>query len=405
MSTTSKPDGMYVFPEGSTSLPIAGIKIGNRHRHDMGDIAGLAANIKENCLLHPVVITSDGTLVAGQRRIEAFRFLGRSEIPVRVVDLECVVRGEYAENFFRKAFTPSEMADIADALEPIERRAAKERQQEAGRAKAPGKFPEATQGRALDHIARLVGKDRKTITKARAVRDAAQAEPARFGKLLADMDRTGRVNGPFKRLNIARQAEAIRAEPPPYPGNGPYRVITADVPWPYDRDTDDPADRATYPYPQMSIEAICAVGPRVRAIAHDDCILWFWTTNRYMREAFIVLGTWGFEQKNILTWVKKDHIGRGDWLRGQTEHCLMAVRGKPVVELTNQTTVLYATVPRDASGRPIHSAKPDEFYAFVEGLCPAPRYAELFQRKPRERWDGHGDEVQQQYAANQGGAA
>ena len=49
-----------------------------------------------------------------------------------------------------------------------------------------------------------------------------------------------------------------------------------------------------------------------------------------MREAFSVLDAWGFEQKTILTWVK-DRMGTGDWLRGQTEHCLMAVRGKPVV--------------------------------------------------------------------------
>jgi N6-adenosine-specific RNA methylase IME4 len=27
----------------------------------------------------------------------------------------------------------------------------------------------------------------------------------------------------------------------------------------------------------------------------------------------------------------------GDWLRGQTEHCLMATRGKPIVQLSNQT--------------------------------------------------------------------
>ena len=53
-----------------------------------------------------------------------------------------------------------------------------------------------------------------------------------------------------------------------------------------------------------------------------------------MREAFTALDAWGFTQKTILTWAK-DRMGMGDWLRGQTEHCLMAVRGKPIVELTN----------------------------------------------------------------------
>ena len=133
------------------------------------------------------------------------------------------------------------------------------------------------------------------------------------------------------------------------------------------------------------------MGPKVLAIAHEDCVLWLCTTNYHMADAFGVLDAWEFQRKEILTWVK-DCIGRGDWLRGQTEHFLMAVRGNPTVDLKNQSTALQAPVPRDCRGKPIHSAKPDEFYHFVEDLCPAQRYAELFQRKTRDRWDGHGDE-------------
>jgi ParB-like chromosome segregation protein Spo0J len=66
-------------------------------------------------------------------RLLALKQLGCETIPVTVVDLEKIVFGEYAENTFRKAFTPSECADIADAIEPIERALAKERQIELGR--------------------------------------------------------------------------------------------------------------------------------------------------------------------------------------------------------------------------------------------------------------------------------
>ena len=42
----------------------------------------------------------------------------------------------------------------------------------------------------------------------------------------------------------------------------------------------------------------------------------------------------------------------------------------------------------------LHSQKPQEAYALVEKLSPAPRYFELFSRSgPRECWDMHGDEV------------
>jgi N6-adenosine-specific RNA methylase IME4 len=350
-----------------SELPITDILVGQRHRREMGDISGLAASIAEVGLMHPIVVTPDGRLIAGERRLRALQHLGRDRAPVTVLDLERVVNGEYAENQFRKAFTPSEAADIADSLEPKLKQEAKERQGERTD-KHPGNFS-GSSGRAQDHLARVIGKDRTTIAKARAVRDAAASEPERFGKLQADMDRTGRVDGPFKRLKVMRQAAEIRAEPPPFPARGPYRVITADPPWPYELRKADPSHRATHPYPQMSIEQICAMGPDVQAIAHSDCILWLWTTNHHMREAFTVLDSWGFEPRTILTWVK-DRFGTGDWLRGQTEHCLFAIRGKPIVHLTNQTTVLHG--PMRAN-----SQKPDECYAFIERLCPAPRYAEL----------------------------
>jgi len=56
-------------------------------------------------------------------------------------------------------------------------------------------------------------------------------------------------------------------------------------------------------------------------------------------------------------------VSTGEWLRGQTEHCMLAVRGKPVFLHGNHTTVLEAM-------RREHSRKPEEFYALVEATCP-----------------------------------
>jgi N6-adenosine-specific RNA methylase IME4 len=354
------------------------IIVGKRHRRELGDVASLARSIERNTLLHPIVIHPDGRLIAGERRLEAHKLLGRSEIPVTVVDLGEIMLGELAENADRKDFLPSEIEAIRRALEPVEKAAARERE-------TLGKVCLGSEtGKTRDRVGAFAGVSGETVRKITAIVAAAEAEPERFGKLAADMDRTGRVDGPFKRLKVARQAEAIRKEPPPLPGNGPYRGIVADVPWPYEKRQEDPSNRGVHPYPSLSIAQICAMGPEVKRIAAKDCVLWFWTTNHHMREAFQVLDAWGFEQKTILTWVK-DRMGMGDWLRGQTEHCLMAVRGKPVVQLTNQTTVFYGKVRE-------HSRKPEEFYALVEKLCPAPRYCELFSRHARPNWDGHGDE-------------
>jgi N6-adenosine-specific RNA methylase IME4 len=371
-------------PERASNSPkqgskqIADIKIGRRHRRDMGDLEGLARNIEELGLLHPVVVKPDGELIAGERRLRAAEQLGWTKIPVTVIDLAAATKGEFAENTYRKDFTLSEAVAIKRALEPIERAAAKKRQARVE------KFS-TLKGRALDKVAAVAGLHRTTLAKAEAIVDAAEAEPDKFGKLVTDMDRTGRVNGLYKLLKIARQAEEIRREPPPLPGHGPYRVIVADPPWPYEIRREDPSHRATYDYPQMSIAQICALD--VCSLAAPDSILWLWTTNYHMLNgARDVLDAWGFAPITILTWAK-DRFGNGAWLRGQTEHCILATRGKPTVQLTNQSTLLSASTRG-------HSVKPVEFYDLVERLCPAPRYAYLFSRyRHNDKWDCHGDEA------------
>ena len=130
----------------------------------------------------------------------------------------------------------------------------------------------------------------------------------------------------------------------------------------------------------MPIEDIKAMP--VESLAADDALLWLWTANAHLRVAFEVAEAWGFKYKTMLTWVK-DRMGTGEWLRGQTEHCLLAARGKPVFLHGNHTTVLEAT-------RREHSRKPEEFYALVEATCPGSR-VELFGRQRRKGWEVYGN--------------
>ena len=115
-----------------TKLPIRKIKVRNRYRKNLGDIDSLAASIKELGLLHPIVVRPDGRLIAGERRLAACKRLGWKTVPITYVDLKEVVRGEFAENAFRKDFLPSEIEAIRRALEPHEKESAKERQRKHG---------------------------------------------------------------------------------------------------------------------------------------------------------------------------------------------------------------------------------------------------------------------------------
>ncbi len=356
------------------SLPIDGIQVGFRYRKDLGDLRSLADSIGQVGLLHPIVVTPEGRLIAGQRRLGACRLLGWAEVPVTVVDLYQAARGEAHENLVRKDLLPSEIVALKRAIEPLERREARQRQGSRADLCHPATVAEG-QGDARDKIARYLGVGRTTIERAEAVMEAAEEDPEEYGHLVEQMDRSGKVAGAFRRLTVLKQAKELEAAAPELP-TGPFQVVVADPPWQYDTGS-------SLPYPTMAIDEIKAMP--VRDLADENATLWLWTTNTHLPVAFDVITAWGFEYKTILTWVK-DRMGTGEWLRGQTEHCLLGARGKPVFLHGSDGTALEAT-------RREHSRKPEEFYALVEKVCPGSR-VELFARQGRKGWQAYGNDTE-----------
>ncbi len=161
---------------------------------------------------------------------------------------------------------------------------------------------------------------------------------------------------------------------------GKYNIIVIDPPWPYGTDYDMDGRRAASQYPEQSLEDIA----KMPIPAADNCVLWLWTTHKFMRYSFAILDIWGFREVAIATW-EKDQMGLGQWLRSQTEFCIMAVKGKPVVNLIDQTTIIHGPMRE-------HSRKPDEFYEMVESLCIG-RRADYYSREKREGWDQYGNEL------------
>jgi len=99
-------------------IKITDIKVGTRHRKDMGDLASLADSIREEGLLQPIGVTEQLELVFGERRLRATKdILKKRTILARIVDVSSIIAGEYHENEVRKDFTVSERIAIAKALE------------------------------------------------------------------------------------------------------------------------------------------------------------------------------------------------------------------------------------------------------------------------------------------------
>jgi ParB-like chromosome segregation protein Spo0J len=116
--------------QDSTALVVGveSIIVADRYRRDLGDVSDLAKSIVDVGLLNPITVREwhgGYRLVAGERRLTAFKQLGLAEIPVRVArdiaDARDALVAERDENTARKPMLPSEATALGMAIEEMER--------------------------------------------------------------------------------------------------------------------------------------------------------------------------------------------------------------------------------------------------------------------------------------------
>jgi hypothetical protein len=264
-----------------------------------------------------VPLDIDGlTVLDGRHRLRAARELGLRTVPVRPVRLH----GEDPTAWLVKAaLLRRHLSDDQRAM-----MAALYSRQHSHRKAGPGRGRKTSShaGSGVSHPARAEAATRMNVAPKRIDRATAILRAA---PTLAEQVHRGEV----KLAQAARQVRQVAARrearqlPPP---DGLFDVIVIDPPWRYDRQPTDYGLRGEVDYATLSIDELKAL----RLPAAADCVLWLWTTNAFMREAFELLESWGFTPKTILTW-DKVHMGLGDWLRNRTEHCRAPNRVGPWV--------------------------------------------------------------------------
>jgi len=179
---------------------------------------------------------------------------------------------------------------------------------------------------------------------------------------------------------IKKQKEAIESGAIELPA-GKYDVIVIDPPWQYTTEYNPETRRVTSPYPEMSLEEI----KNIEIPAKDDCILWLWTTQKFIWEAKEILDHWGFEYKAMLIW-DKEKMGIGRWLRLQCEFCLLGIKGKPIWDIKDIRDIIRE--PRRE-----HSRKPEAFYKMIDENFVG-RKLDYFSREKREGWEVFGNDTE-----------
>ena len=195
------------------------------------------------------------------------------------------------------------------------------------------------------------------------------------------------INQAYKEIRRAEKKEAFTAKIKELnakrdlpPVNNKYEVIVIDPPWDYDEEYDPKARRGVAPYPVMNLDQI----EKIEIPAADDAVLWLWTTQKFLYQAFGLLDKWNFTYKTVLVW-NKDRLGLGAWLRHQCEFCLLAIKGHP---LWNNTTYRDYIIEQ---GRE-HSRKPEAFYQMINNICYGTKI-DYFSRTKRDGWDCYGNET------------
>ena len=271
-----------------------------------------------------------------------------------------LVQGRFRMRIRGKNLLPSELERIRQVLEPDERKAARERMAR-GRKGANNSQPR----RAIDAVGERLDVTGRHLEKIRDICAAAEADPERYGHLVAEMDRTRKVNGAYtKLLRLRDQARVLPLVPAP----GKFRALVVDPPWDFSwlSDSLGPA------YATMTPEQILALP--VAGWAAESCHLYLWTPNNFMPVAVAAMAAWGFQHKTVLTW-DKISFGQGVYFRNASEHVLFGTRGDLGTRSRSISTVFRA--PRGA-----HSEKPEPFYEIVRASS-YPPFGEAFQRQAR----------------------
>ena len=168
-----------------------------------------------------------------------------------------------------------------------------------------------------------------------------------------------------------------------------YQVILADPP--YELMAGSPNLHAKQQgnrplgYPTMSVDDIKRLP--VMELVNDNAVLFLWTTNKYIEDAYGIARAWGFIPSTMLVWCKKPKgRGLGGTFGISTEFLLFARKGSLKAKERHWSTWFEA--PRRK-----HSQKP-EVARDIISKCFNGNKIELFARGRVMGWDCWGNEVE-----------
>lgn len=353
----------------------------------------LVDSIKDNGLLSPVVL-HEGKILDGRHRYKACINLGM-EIKFETYVGEDPLGYVLAHNLARRHLDESQRAMIAARLAGTswggDRKSIKTQicatevslgsaSEKLNVGKRSVNSARKVLAEGTQELADAVDSGKIAVSVAAKI---AEMEPAQQAQIIADP----RPDQAVKKVarQEKEQALADRTITQSMTSTGKlYGVIYADPPWKFETHSENGMDRsADNHYPTMSMFDMLTLD----VPAADDCVMFMWATVPMLPEAIDLMGSWGFEYKSHICWIK-DRIGTGYWTRNKHELLLIGTKGSvPAPAMgTQPPSVIELPLLR-------HSEKPAFFADMITSLYPTTPKLEMFARVGRVGWDVIGNEA------------
>ncbi len=371
-----------VDPDFETRLPSA----------DGSPFSGLVDDVKRRGIVVDLLVTQDGLLLDGHRRLRAAKDVGLTEVPVKEVQVTGSEGWEQAValavNLHRRHLSEAERANLGSSLLRLERQRAKERQREGqrrGRERRKSKDlvvgnrspqpPCRKPCRATEKTAEAVGVSRKTFERMERIK---KADPEMAQQVLS------------RELSIAAAYERVRAQER-------RKAVDTGRGLPEGRVPKLSAVFGTYRTVYLDPERFIEAGSRLtaakrvallektlkdlplRELAHEDgCHYWIWTPWPMVRRGVLqeLLRRWKLRWVSEVIWDSRSEASRR--ASGELALLIVATSGNPSLLCRKMESFV-----REKSGS---GEKPTAFYDLIESSCLGPRI-ELFTRSERVGWE------------------
>ena len=355
--------------------------------------------LEQNCLdegIREKILVWNGFIIDGHNRYE-ISLKWDLEIQTETKhfkDEEAVKEWMILNQFGRRNLSNYQRSVLALQLEEVFSKKAKENLKASGEnfGKGLAKLPKAiSKINTREELSKVAQVGERTLGMVKKIQEKATEEvkaklstgEVSINSVYQDIKKEEKKKNRLEKIEQIKQEISKGLKAP----NGLYDVISIDPPWEYSErggsshnSFDAVGNRAGVDYPTMTVEEL----KKINIPAKSDCVMFLWTTHAFLKDSFDLLDAWGFNYKATLVW-DKVKMGMGRNIRMQVEFCLLATKGKPILNGSGERDII--TEPRRE-----HSRKPEAFYTKVDNMTVGYKL-DYFAREQRKNWFTYGAEV------------